>query len=63
MDKYLSIEIVNLQKKISDAILESGLPSCVSRMVLFGILTEVAALSEREYQNDLQLQKSNKKQV
>lgn len=63
MDKYLSIGIVNLRKKISDAVLESELPNCVSQMVLFGVLNEVAALSEREYQNDLQLQKSNKKQV
>lgn len=60
MDKYLSIEIVNLRKKIADAINESGLPNCVSQMVVQNILTELTVLSDQEYQNDIELSKKEK---
>lgn len=52
MEKYLSIEIQNLRKKISDAINESGLPNCITKMILTEITIEATNLAEQELIND-----------
>lgn len=52
MEKYLSIEIQNLRKKIADAINESGLQNCITKMILTEITIEATNLAEQELIND-----------
>lgn len=50
---YLSVELVNLKKKLADILNASPLPYCLKQVAMQEVLNAVQEAAQQEYQHDL----------